>query len=194
MKTLVIGAVTGLITSFFVKSSTYAEVLKPISLELLGVVLFHIGLGLVFSIISQTGFFAYMFINRYGHSFFRSYWPLVQILLVAFVLFDLVYFPYQATDISLYLLILMSVGIFLIAVFVAVLKVKGTNRSAFIPALFVMVVITSIEWVPGLRASVDYAWLMIIPLLACNAYQLLILHHLTKADSNKETKAKPSKA
>ncbi|GAE93682.1 KinB signaling pathway activation protein [Gracilibacillus boraciitolerans JCM 21714] len=45
-----------------------------------------------------------------------------------------------------------------------------------------MVVITSIEWVPGLRTSGgDYAWLMIIPpLVLCNTYQLLILHRLTE--------------
>lgn len=194
MKTLIIGGVVGLIVSFFIKSSTYAEVLNPISLELLGVMMFYIGLGFVFSMISQTGFFAYMFINRFGHSFFRSYWPVVQALLVAFVLFDLVYFPYQGSDIPLYLLILMAAGILLIALIVATIKVKETNRSAFIPTLFVMVVMTAIEWVPGLRASIDYAWLMIFPLLACNAYQLLILHRLTRNDTKKNENIKPSKA
>lgn len=201
MKTLLIGGVTGLITSFFVDSSTYATVLNPIKLELLGIIIFYVGWGLVFSIISQTGFFAYMFINRFGLSLFRSFWPTVQALLIAIVLFDLVYFPYKNSggDTPLYLFILMSAAILIYGVIVATIKAKQTHRRGFIPALFVMVVMTTIEWVPGLRASgITYAWLMIITLLACNTYQILILHHLTNSSKNKKvqsnTKPQSSKA
>lgn len=183
LKTLVIGGIAGLITSFFVKTEAYTRVLDPIDLfQLLGVVLFFLGLGFVFSLISQTGFFVYLFINRFGLGFFRSFWPSVQMLLIAFVLFDLVYFPYSYTDGegSIFPYIAMAVAILVYGLIIAKIKAKETNQSAFVPALFLMVVMTVIEWVPGLRTSgTDYAWLMIVPLLVCNTYQLLILHRLT---------------
>ncbi|WP_163971983.1 KinB-signaling pathway activation protein [Oceanobacillus halotolerans] len=192
-KTLLIGGVAGLLTSFFVMSEEYAKNLSPFNLmELSGLVVFFLGLGFVFSVVSQTGFFAYLFINRLGLGLFRTFWPTVQVLVVAFVVFDLVYFPYQATkgDVSVFWYILMATAIFIYGWIIAKIKAKETHQRAFIPALFFMVVITAIEWVPGLRAEgTDYAWLMIITLLACNTYQLLILHRLTNNESNSKTKS-----
>lgn len=189
LKTLLIGAVTGLITSFFVKNEAFAKILNPIDfMELTGLIIFFVGLGLVFSVISQTGFFAYLFINQFGLGLFRTFWPTVQVLLIAFVVFDLVYFPYSASngEVPLYLYILMSAGILGYGWIIAKLKARATNQRAFIPALFLMVVMTAVEWVPGLRTSgADYAWLMIIPLLACNTYQLLILHKITNSSKEK---------
>lgn len=187
LKTLLIGGITGLITSFFVKTSSYTNVLQPIDfMELLGLFLFFLGLGLVFSVISQAGFFAYLFINQFGLGLFRTFWPTVQWLLIVFVVFDLVYFPYNATggDGSVLPFIMMAAAILIYGWIIATIKAKQTNQRAFVPALFLMVVMTTIEWVPGLRSSgTDYAWLMIVPLLACNTYQLLVLHRLTRTNS-----------
>src|SRR5699024_6710132 len=97
-KTLLIGAISCLIVSIFVKFDSYKEVFSPFQpFELLGLVLFFVTLGFIFSVISQTGFFAYLFLNKFCLGLFRSFWPTVQVLLIAFVIFDLVYFPYQAT-------------------------------------------------------------------------------------------------
>lgn len=190
LKTLLIGGVTGLIISFFVKADTYAAVLNPFDLmEVFGLIVFFIGLGLVFAVVSQTGFFAYLFINQFGLSIFRTYWSKVQILLIVFVLFDLVYFPYKATDgkVSILIYIAMSAALFVYGWFIARIKVQKTNKRAFVPALFLMVVMTAVEWVPGLQTKgFDYVWLMIIPLLACNTYQLLVLHTLTRKEPNKQ--------
>ncbi|WP_010529094.1 KinB-signaling pathway activation protein [Lentibacillus jeotgali] len=197
LKTLIIGGVAGLFTSFFVKPAYYTTNFNPFNaFELLGVVLFFLGLGFVFSVVSQTGFFAYLFINRFGLSLFRTFWPTVQVLLIAFVLFDLIYFPYNALDgeTSIFWFILIAAAILGYGWIISEIKARETNRRAFIPALFLMVVITAVEWVPGLRTSgTDYAWLMIIPLLACNTYQLLMLHRLTGSDkSGSKTEASPS--
>lgn len=194
LKTLILGGVAGLITSFFVKTDAYTGILDPIDLfQLLGVVLFFIGLGFVFSLISQTGFFVYLFINQFGLGFFRTFWPSVQMLLIAFVVFDLVYFPYNSADHegSLILYVLMSAAILVYGWIIAKIKAKQTNQRAFVPALFLMVVMTAVEWVPGLRTTgTDYAWLMIVPLLVCNTYQLLILHRITKQEPKKSTESK----
>ncbi|RFA32655.1 KinB-signaling pathway activation protein [Virgibacillus dokdonensis] len=193
-KTLLIGGLAGLITSFFVKAEDYAAILNPMNwMELLGLLIFFIGLGLVFSVVSQTGFFAYLFINRFGLGLFRSFWPTVQVLLIAFVLFDLIYFPYQATkgEVAIYWYMLMALAILVYGWIVATIKAKETNKQAFIPALFLMVVITTVEWVPGLRTEgTDYAWLMIIPLLACNTYQLLVLHRINPSKPQKQDVSK----
>src|SRR5699024_6738447 len=202
LKTLIIGGLVGLITSFFVETDKYKMFMNPFDLfELSGLVIFFIGIGLVFSVVSQTGFFAYLFINQFGLGMFRSFWSTVQLLLIAFVLFDLVYFPYKEADgeIPLYLFILMSAGILLYGILISWIKASQTKRRAFIPALFLMVVMTAIEWVPGLRASgTVYAWLSVTTLLACNTYQLLILHKLTNSPSasakdNQVSNAKASK-
>ncbi|GAB3795593.1 KinB-signaling pathway activation protein [Virgibacillus kimchii] len=194
LKTLLLGGLTGLITSFFVKADEYRMFLSPFdAFELLGLVIFLTGVGLVFTAVSQTGFFAYLFLNRLGLGLFRSYWPLVQILLIAFVVFDLVYFPYQATDgeVSVFWYILMSGAILGYGIIVAKIKAKETNKSAFIPALFFMVVITTIEWIPGMRTEgYDYTIIMIIVLLVCNTYQLLALHRINEKEDPKSKHSK----
>jgi len=192
--TLALGGAAGLITSFFVKTASYAEWLNPFDFfDLLGVLIFFIGLGFVFSLVSQTGFFAYLFINQFGLGIFRTFWPTVQVLLIAFVVFDLVYFPYNASDGkgSLITYIGIAAAILVYGWIIAKIKAKQTNQRAFIPALFLMVVMTTVEWVPGLRTSgMDYAWLMIVPLLVCNTYQLLILHRINKPDHKQASNTK----
>ncbi|RKQ32272.1 KinB-signaling pathway activation protein [Oceanobacillus halophilus] len=197
-KTAIIGGVAGLIISFFVQYNVYAANLSPFNfMELIGLIIFNIGLGLTFSVLSMTGFFAYLFVHRYGISLFRSFWPTVQVLLIVFVIFDLIYFPYQATkgEVSLLWYILMAFALLGYGWLVALRKAKETKKSAFIPALFFMVVMTTVEWVPGLQAEgTEYAWLMIAPLLACNTYQLLVLHRINKKvdATNKQSKKRTS--
>jgi KinB signaling pathway activation protein len=196
-KTLFVGGLVALVVSFFVGADKYMEALQPFDLfNLLGIVAWYVLYGLLFSVISQAGFFSYLFINQFGLGLFRSFWPTVQIVLIAFTLFDLVYFPYRGTngEIAIYLLVLMVLGILMYGMFIAWIKAKETQPRAFMPALFFMIVLTAIEWIPGLRTGeVDYALLMIITLLACNTYQLLILHRLTGTAKNQTSIHGPGK-
>ncbi|MDX8047315.1 KinB-signaling pathway activation protein [Gracilibacillus sp. S3-1-1] len=181
--TLLLGGVSTLIASFFVKSDIYVENFNPIDwFEILGLFVFFIGMGLVFSLVSQMGFFAYLTVNQLALSVFRKFWPTVQIVIIAFALFDLVYFRYRSVDDgTITPFLLTAIALFVYSWVVAGIKAKETHKRAFIPALFFMVVITSIEWVPALRTqNGDYAWLLIVPLIVCNTYQLLILHRLTE--------------
>src|SRR5699024_6750709 len=58
-----------------------------------------------------------------------------------------------------------------------------TNRTGFIPTLFLMIVVTALELSLVLRAAdVDYIILMLTPVLAANSYQVLALHEVTKRD------------
>lgn len=190
-----LGGLAGLIASFFIRPEEYLTYMSPFdAMELFGVFVFFLGLGLTFAAVSMTGFFAYLFVNRMGLNVFKGYWPTVQVGLIIFILFDLVYFPYRATDgeVAIYWFILIAAAMLLIGWIVAKIKAKGTNSTAFIPALFFMVVFTTVEWVPGLMVDgTDYAWLMIVPLLVCNTYQMLTLHRLpfVEKEPKKEQKS-----
>lgn len=180
--TLWIGWLVGLITSFIVQFEEYNKVLSPFDgKELFGLFLFFSGYALVFTVFAQTGFFAYLFIHRYGQSFFKSFWPSVQVLLIAFVLFDIVYFT--SKDLSLTFRFGIMLTVLIAGLIVAWLKVRQTNRSAFIPALFVMVVILTLELSLVLRAGdSDFIILMLTPLIVANGFQLMRWHHVTKVD------------
>lgn len=190
--TLVIGGAAGLIISFVVKWETYATYLNPVDwMEILGLVIFFIGLGFTFAVVSMTGYFAYLYIHRFGISLFKSFWPAVQIVLIVFILFDLIYFPYRGSDgeIGIYWLILGTLIFFGYSWFIGKLKQKETNKSAFIPTLFFMIVITTVEWTPALIAEgSDYVWLMFAPLLACNTYQIIGLHRIANRVDGKSKK------
>ena len=133
--------------------------------------------------ISLMGFFSYLILHRVGLDIFRGakLWDRVQIVLIAFALFDGIYlrglaFGFEKTN----LYIGEMVVLLLIAFFVARTKARETNFTAFVPTLFLMTVITLIEWVPALQATQDkrMLWAALATLLVCNAYQILMLHRL----------------
>ncbi|MBA2876938.1 KinB-signaling pathway activation protein [Thermaerobacillus caldiproteolyticus] len=196
LTTLAIGGITTAIIGFTLKWSKYQKLFIELQIgEIFAVLIWFIGVGFIFSIISQMGFFSYLTIHRFGLGVFRSasLWNSVQIVLISFVLFDLVYFRYQAFATkgeSIVSYMLVALFILLFGLVVAYVKSKQTNKGAFVPALFFMVVVTVIEWFPVLRINEkDWLYLMLIPLLICNAYQLLILHKLTGGESHEQKEA-----
>ena len=190
-KTLFIGGIIGLVTSFFVMSAEYAAYLNPLEFkDLLGVTLFFLGYALVFTVVSQTGFFAYLFINQYGGALFKALWPTVQLLLVILVVASLIYVP-PKEFISLSTYILLTLIIVIAGAAVAFVKFKQTNFTALIPALFLMIVMTVLEWTPVLRGGDFQYMLLVLPtLIGANAYQLIALHHVTKVDENHQKRQK----
>ncbi|KAF0993568.1 KinB-signaling pathway activation protein [Geobacillus sp. TFV-3] len=184
LSTLLIGGIATAAVGIVFNWEEFGRLLLSLEMvQFMAVLLWHIGVGFIFSVISQAGFFAYLTVHRFGLGIFRSLWNAVQLVLIMFVLFDLVYFRYMAfADKGDSIIPYMLVALFILAVGLAVAYVKSaqTNKGAFVPALFFMVVVTVIEWFPVLRINDrDWLYLMLIPLLVCNAYQLLILHKLT---------------
>lgn len=178
INTLIIGGVTAGIVGIIARWDEFSSLAPG---ELISGFLWLVGVGLIFSVISQMCFFAYLTVHRLGLGIFKSpfLWNAVQVVLTIFVLFDLAYLRFvffgkeneAATSYIWFSFLILVVGLI-----VGALKVKQTNKQAFIPTLFFMVVVTVIEWFPVLRLNED-AWMyfMLIPLLVCNAYQLLIL-------------------
>ncbi|PBB05204.1 KinB-signaling pathway activation protein [Salimicrobium humidisoli] len=181
MTTLALGGTVVLIASFFFRADAYMEALDPLQIgELFGVLIFFLGYGLIFSVISQMGFFAYLMINQFATGMFRGFWRPLQAFLIIFTLFDLVYFRYLASDDgNIWGYLATAAGLLVASYLVAKRKVYETNKTAFLPAMFFMTVITTVEWLPGLYLDDSaYTWLMIIGLFVCNSYQLLLLHRL----------------
>lgn len=148
------------------------------------VIIFIMGLGVLFSIISQMGFFAYLTVHRFGLGLFKSHqlWNKVQMLLILFTFFDLIYFRYVSFKIEgeTWLdYVLLPAILLLIALIVAFMKAKQTKGFVFVPAVFFIFVVTTLEIVPTLTIN-DTNWLilMLVPVLICNIWQLLILHRL----------------
>ena len=182
ISTLVVGALSSLLTGLIMEQQLWSMGFG----NLLAAALWYIVLGFLFSVISQMGFFAYLTINRFGLGLFKgpSLWQIVQLTLIAFAFFDMVYFRYtifgQEGENPLSYII-MPLFLFLASLAVAYLKSKETNSTAFVPALFFMFVVTIVEWLPALKVnSMKWIITMIIPMFLCNAWQLLQLHRLTQ--------------
>ncbi|MGZ4162169.1 MAG: KinB-signaling pathway activation protein, partial [Neobacillus sp.] len=167
MTTLVIGGLTTAIVGFIVRWSEFQPYFTEFKImDILSTMIWLIGMGFLFSLVSQLGFFAYLTVHRFGLGIFKTVglWNSVQVVLILFGLFDLIYLRYEnfahsGDSIIPYFgpaIILLVIG--LIA---AWYKMKMTNREAFIPALFVMTVVTLVEWVPALKVD-DRSWLYLM--------------------------------
>ncbi|EEL08295.1 KinB-signaling pathway activation protein [Bacillus cereus BDRD-ST196] len=180
-----LGGISTVFIGFVLEWDKYAKFFQNFDgKEILAISFWLMGVGFIFSVISQMGFFAYLTIHRFGLGMFRSssLWNTVQLFFIAFVLFDFVYLRSVLVangEVSLGNNILVAGMLFVFGAIVAYIKSKETNKKAFVPALFFMVVVTILEWVPALRINdTDWLYLMVIPLLLCNSYQLLVLHRL----------------
>ncbi|KXH80837.1 KinB-signaling pathway activation protein [Sporosarcina sp. HYO08] len=157
--------------------------------QFIGALMWMIFLGFTMSVVAQMGFFAYLTVHQFGVNLFRTLtlWNWVQLLIIAVVLFDLIFFRFQLTSgepgrTLLYLLLLFTlVGV---SVVTAILKAKWTKKHTLISALFFMIVITTLEWLPALMVrsgNIDtWVTILLFPLLAVNAYQLLMLPKYNK--------------
>ncbi len=194
LSTLLVGGIITGIVGFLIRWEEYQSLFINVEMmQILSVLFWLFGVGLIFSLISQMGFFAYLTIHRFGLGIFKSMWNAVQVVLILFVLFDLIYFRYKVfaeKGESLTSYILIASFVLIVGLVSAIIKAKLTNKQAFIPAVFFMVVVTTIEWMPALRVNEEsWLYLMIYPLVICNAYQLLILQRLN-ANSVQQRKLK----
>lgn len=153
--------------------------------EFLAAFIWMILLGFTMSVIAQAGFFAYLTLHQVGVNIFRTLtlWNWVQIVLILVVLVDIIVFRFtpgaeNVGDWIIYSgLLLFLVGA---AVTTAKKKVAMTNKPhVLIPTLFFMIVVTSLEWIIALMGRQDnidtYVALLLFPLIAVNAFQILML-------------------
>ncbi|WP_158738350.1 KinB-signaling pathway activation protein [Alteribacillus sp. YIM 98480] len=183
--TLLIGASSGAVVGVLLDLETY---FSGGILNFIFGVLWMFGISAAISLVAQMGYFAYLTLHRFALGLFKSVklWNWVQIVLILFVLFDLIYLRYVAfaseeETIAGYMV--MPLLLFVYCIFVAFRKQQETNKEAFVPALFFMFAVTTIEWVPALTVETvnetKWLWIYLTPLITANTWQLLILHRLT---------------
>lgn len=181
LTTLIIGSISGAIVGLLIDYDRYTN---EGFLNLLFGFIWLLGISGAFTLISQMGFFAYLTVHRLGLGLFKtvSLWNKVQMVIIAFVIFDLFYLRYisfKEPGETMFGYMIMPILILVFGVIVASIKAKQTNQGAFIPALFFIVVVTTVEWVPALTVNdPKWLWIYFTPLLVGNTYQLLILHRL----------------
>lgn len=151
--------------------------------DILLYLLILLGSGVMISVYSQMGFFAYLILNYMGKGVFpKRAWQIIQIVLTIFALLDVMFLRLfvaggqeRLSDVVLGIIILAA------AVVTAYVKVKQTHISALVPTLFFMIAATIVETIGVLRIDVNAATVFIVvPLLLCNAYQILLLHRLVE--------------
>ncbi|AYC30573.1 KinB-signaling pathway activation protein [Paenisporosarcina cavernae] len=182
---LIGGAITGIFGLFIRWNDAFAPYIQNGEYgEFLAALVWMIIVGFTMSVVAQMGFFAYLTVHQFGVGIFRTLrlWNWVQVVIIALVIFDLVFFrfmPSAETNNQLVLYLFLLAVLLITAFITAYFKAKWTNKQAFISALFFMIVVTTLEWLPALMVrenNIDsWVTLLLFPLLAVNAYQLLKL-------------------
>jgi KinB signaling pathway activation protein len=176
--TLAIGSVAGCVIGIVLQ--TLDQQFDVLGLSAFGYNVFWMLIGgALISLVSQVGFFAYLIIRFILIGVIRNLWTwnALQVIIMTVVLFDFAFF----NMISVW----SEMAVLVIAAAVAYWKVKLTNKSAFISTLFFMTAGTILEAQPALKLDNHASFLfMLIPLLVCNAWQILILHKVL--DNKKE--------
>jgi len=150
--------------------------------------------GATISVLSQAGFFSYLIVKWIALSMFKSkgIWDIIQVVLIAVALGDLAYLRYanfgQGGSFLPY--VWLPLAILVAGIAVSYYKMKLTNKSAFIPTLFIMSTLTILEAVPALRLEHAASTLFtLVPLMACNAWQVLTLHKIVGERSERQATA-----
>jgi KinB signaling pathway activation protein len=145
------------------------------------------GLGTVtIALTSFIGFIAYLFARYYMIGILRhkqGVWVFIQLFFIGLTLFDLVYLRYSrfaGEDAGFASFLVLPAVLSAVALGTAWLKVRMTNAGAFIPTLFFMIVLTSLEAIPAFQQNDALHMIyMLVVLLVCNAWQILVFHRLT---------------
>lgn len=183
--TLLIGALGAVISGVLIGQETTSGGFANFGMGVIGSLI----AGLMFSVVSQMGFFAYLTINYLALSVLRrkSLWSGVQVIIIAFVFIDFVVLRHDifAKNESMLGYVWLPLGLLAYAVAVAYAKVRATNRSAWIPTVFFMFVVTILEWIPALRENnIKSMTMMIVPLLLCNTWQIMQLHRILRKNES----------
>lgn len=194
---LVGGVVTG-IAGLIIRWSFFQPYLADGNFgEFLAAFAWMILLGFTMSVIAQAGFFAYLTLHQVGMGIFKTLtlWNWVQVLLMILLVGDLIIFRF-APDASTFTDWVFYSGLLIFLIFGAVAtamkKVQLTGKKhVLISSMFFMIVVTSLEWIialMGRQGNIDtYVALLLFPLIAVNAYQLLALpKYNAKSDADRK--------
>nr|WP_225941823.1 KinB-signaling pathway activation protein [Sporosarcina limicola] len=190
MNALLIGGIVTAVMGLIIRWEFFSPYLENGDVwQFIIALLWMVFLGFTMSVVAQMGFFAYLTVHQFGVNLFKTLtlWNWVQLLIITVVLFDLIFFRFRLTSDDtgrtlLYLTLLAS--LIIVSVLTAYLKAKWTKKHTLVSALFFMIVITTLEWLPALMVSSgnidEWVTILLFPLLAVNSYQILLLPKYNK--------------
>ncbi|NBC73302.1 KinB signaling pathway activation protein [Paenibacillus sacheonensis] len=153
--------------------------------------------GLLFGAFSQMGFFSYLTLNYIALSVLRKgyLWNALQAYTSLFALGGVGYILYKdrGTLDNDWIFWVLPLVLLLASWAVAYVKAKQTNNNAFIPTLFLCIVVTLLEAWQSLQSNVSAMTFMVIPMFVCNAYQILWLHRLLRKEQTTESASSNAK-
>lgn len=175
---LLIGAVASIVVGIYFQATD-----PELSLSDPTLYIFNAGVGFTFSALSQMGFFAYLTLQYIARAMIRRkmIWTTLQwiIIVIAFVDLIILRTTFLSGHEDMLQYTIFPLALFICALIVAIWKKELTNSSAFTPTLFFMFVATALECVPALQEQNAASTItMAIPLVLCNAWQILNLHRL----------------
>lgn len=183
--TLLVGAGASFLTGL------YLQITDPhLQIFDLPLILFNIGIGLMFSVLSQMGFFAYLTLNYIAKGIItkKILWTTSQWIIIIIVFIDLIYLRYTyfvENNQGIIGYSILPVALLTLAVLLSIWKSKLTNSTAFTPTVFFLFAVTAIEVIPALRENaVSTTLLMIVPVFCCNVWQILKLHTLLQTQKS----------
>lgn len=138
----------------------------------------------------HMGFFAYLTLNYIALSIFRKkyLWYAVQAYTTVFALGLIGYLLYTSRSNNIFFWAFPLV-LGLASLLFAYLKVKATKKEAFIPTMFLLVVITVILSTPVLKLEYNLSAVlfMVAPVFFCNVYQNYRLGVITGKDKEADS-------
>ncbi|WP_276358285.1 KinB-signaling pathway activation protein [Cohnella caldifontis] len=148
--------------------------------------------GLSFGAFAHMGFFAYMMLNYIARSIFKrpQMWVALQGFLALFILVEIAYWTYGTNFPSA---VYWAVPLLLTAasLLVAWRKVRETNPGSWVPTMFFMIAVTTLEAIPAFRTGKLFSLVLeLVPLFVCNAYQILRLHRILETRRPEQTAVK----
>lgn len=177
VSTTVVGILASLIFGFVVQAAD-----PELAVADFYVIIFNIFSGVLYSVLCQLGFFAYMTVNYIALDMFRRkliwvYFQWFSIILTFVYLVGVRTFLFEDNNQGLLAYSVLPILLLIAGIAVAWYKTKLTNATAFTPTLFFIYVVTVLEAVPALRQNDSLSTLgMVIPVFACNAWLILNLH------------------
>lgn len=191
MMCILIGGGTTAVASVIIRFNFYKPFLMNGEIgEFLAAVVWMVVLGITMSVIAQAGYFAYLTLHQIGVGVFKTLtlWNWVQLVLIVIVVVDIIIFLFKPNA-NTFNEWLFFIGLLVIligaAIWTGMQKVKMTGKKhILISSIFFMIVVTSLEWIIALMGQDDnmntYVALILFPLIAVNAYQLLMLPKYNK--------------
>lgn len=158
--------------------------------------LHHLLTGLTLGAVAELGLFSYQIFSWLCRGLIRSqsvYQGLLAVILLI-VGANLLYLFDQKYS-AIYLTV--PAAMLLVSLVVATWKSKLTSWHAWIPTLFFMFVVTTLEAIPsidarGVQVPLAVIFFTVTILLLCNAWQILRLHHWLSAPKTKKARASAS--